>query len=71
MTKITYKQLATPTGTVVIDTEHLLISTSGRVFMRDSSDGRLVPLSAEQLAEVGKHFGPLLGDACVAVRGLS
>ena len=71
MTKITYKQLATPTGTVVIDTEHLLIDTSGRIFVRDSADGRLVPLTDEQVAEIGKHFGPLLGDARLAMKALS
>lgn len=71
MTKISYQQQAAPSGTVVIDTEHLLIRTDGRVFMCDSANGRLVPLTDEQVAEIGKQFGPLLGDARLAMRGLS
>lgn len=71
MTHIKYQQQNTPKGAAVINTEHLLIGTDGRVFVRDSSDGRLCPLTDEQVSEIGKHFGVLLGDARLAMRSLS
>ena len=71
MTKINYQQQNTPRGSAVIDTQHLLIGTDGRLFMRSTSDGRLVPLTDEQISEIGKRFGVVLGDARLAMRGLS
>lgn len=71
MTHIKYQQQTTPTGTAVIDTEHLMIGTDGRVFIRDSANGRLIEQTDEQVAVLGKHFGPLLGDARLAMRALA
>lgn len=71
MTKITFQQQSTPKGTATLDTANLMIGTDGRVFVRSSSDGRLVPLTDEQIAIVGQRFGPLLGDARLAMGALS
>ena len=71
MTKIDYQQQSTPKGTATLDTQHLLVGTDGRVFVRSSSDGRLVPLTDEQVAIIGQQFGPLLGDARLAMRALA
>lgn len=71
MTKINYQQRTTPTGNATFDTEHLVIDTSGKVFTRSSHNGQLIPLTTEQMSVVGKHFGVLLGDACLALKALS
>lgn len=71
MTHIKYQQQTTPRGAAVIDTERLFIGTNGRCFVQDSANGKLVSLTDEQTAEIGKHFGVLLGDAQVAMKALS
>lgn len=71
MTHIKYQQQTTPTGTAVIDTEHLMIGTDGTVWLRSGHDGKLILLTDEQVSEIGKRFGVLLGDARLAMRALA
>ena len=61
MTKITFEHPAPPgtrsKGKAEIDTARLMVGTDGQGYIRDTSNGRLVPLSAEQQAEVERCFG--------------
>ena len=68
MTEITVKQTS-PRGNATIDTARLLVGTDGSLSMK--TDGAPVPLSEEQIAAVGGHFGTGIDLAIKAARALA
>ena len=61
MTQIHFEQVS-PRGRATIDSECLLVDTSGRVWVCSGAHG-LAPLTAEQAKALHAHFGSAWVDA--------